>query len=372
MAKCGENIYKRKDGRWEGRFIRGRRENGHAIYGYVYSRSYTECKGKLKAAATAPPRTVCACHLTANELFSSLLRQKCADVKPSTAQRYRFLIERHILPELGHLRVEQLTAKKLQTFLQHKQANGGLRGGGLSAKTVRDIGTLIKTALKYAQTEFSVPCDADALRLPSPAQPDIRVFTEDELRRIGEQVTRQPHLMEIGILLALNTGLRIGELCALQRQDVDFAAGIVSVRHTAQRINYGGRTELVVQTPKSAASNRVIPIPAEMLVLLRQYVYAFAPGCYLFSRNPAWSLEPRTCQRHFKALLKHCGLPDRNFHSTRHTYATRCVEEGADIKTVSELLGHSNPQITLRLYMHSSMRHKREVVQRISFLPSGA
>ena len=159
---------------------------------------------------------------------------------------------------------------------------------------------------------------------------------------------------------------------ALLRQDIDFTAGTVSVRHTAQRINYGGRTELVVQTPKSAASNRVIPIPAEMLTLLRQYVYAFAPGCYLFSGNPARPLEPRTCQRHFKVLLKHCGLPDRNFHSTRHTYATRCVEEGADIKTVSELLGHSNPQITLRRYMHSSMRHKREVVQRISFLPSGA
>lgn len=213
MAKCGENIYKRKDGRWEGRFIRGRRENGHAIYGYVYSRSYTECKGKLKAAATAPPRTVCACHLTANELFSSLLRQKCADVKPSTTQRYRFLIEKHILPELGHLHVEQLTAKKLQAFLQRKRVNGGLKGGGLSVKTVRDIGTLIKSALKYAQAEFSVPCDADALRLPSPAQPDIRVFTKDELRRMAEQVMRKPQPIEIGILLALNTGLRIGELC---------------------------------------------------------------------------------------------------------------------------------------------------------------
>lgn len=304
--------------------------------------------------------------------FSSLLRKKCAEVKPSTAQRYRFLIEKHILPELGHLRVEQLTAKKLQAFLQRKRVNGGLKGGGLSVKTVRDIGTLIKSALKYAQAEFSVPCDADALRLPSPAQPDIRVFTEDELRRMAEQVMRKPQPIEIGILLALNTGLRIGELCALQRQDIDFTAGTVSVRNTAQRINYGGRTKLVVQTPKSAASNRVIPIPAEMLTLLRQYVYAFAPGCYLLSGNPARPLEPRTCQRHFKALLKHCGLPDRNFHSTRHTYATRCVEEGADIKTVSELLGHSNPQITLRLYMHSSMRHKREVVQRISFLPSGA
>ena len=126
MAKCGENIYKRKDGRWEGRFIRSRRENGHAIYGYVYSRSYTECKGKLKEAAIAPPRMMCGCRLTAKELFSSLLRKKCAEVKPSTTQRYHFLIEKHILPELGHLHVEQLTAKKLQTFLQHKQANGGL------------------------------------------------------------------------------------------------------------------------------------------------------------------------------------------------------------------------------------------------------
>ena len=113
---------------------------------------------------------------------------------------------------------------------------------------------------------------------------------------------RKPQPIEIGILLALNTGLRIGELCALQRQDIDFTAGTVSVRNTAQRINYGGRTKLVVQTPKSAASNRVIPIPAEMLVLLRQYVYAFAPGRYLFSGNPARPLEPRTCQRHFKAL----------------------------------------------------------------------
>ena len=224
---------------------------------------------------------MCGCRLTAKELFSSLLRKKCAEVKPSTAQRYRFLIEKHILPELGHLRVEQLTAKKLQAFLQRKRVNGGLKGGGLSVKTVRDIGTLIKSALKYAQAEFSVPCDADALRLPSPTQAEICVFTEDELRRMAEQVMRKPQPIEIGILLALNTGLRIGELCALQRQDIDFTAGTVSVRNTAQRINYGGRTKLVVQTPKSAASNRVIPIPAEMLTLLRQYVYAFAPGAQL-------------------------------------------------------------------------------------------
>ena len=287
MAKCGENIYKRKDGRWEGRFIRSRRENGHAIYGYVYGRSYTECKGKLKEAAIAPPRMMCGCRLTAKELFSSLLRKKCAEVKPSTAQRYRFLIEKHILPELGHLRVEQLTAKKLQAFLQRKRVNGGLKGGGLSVKTVRDIGTLIKSALKYAQAEFSVPCDADALRLPSPAQPDIRVFTEDELRRMAEQVMRKPQPIEIGILLALNTGLRIGELCALQRQDIDFTAGTVSVRNTAQRINYGGRTKLVVQTPKSAASNRVIPIPADTAAAV---CICLCAGLLFIKRKPSTAI----------------------------------------------------------------------------------
>ena len=159
MPKTGENIYKRKDGRWEARFISGRKPDGCAKYTSVYARTYAAAKAKLEERKRmVVSRPAGSCRLTVKELFVWYLSQ--AEIKPSTRARYVFLIEHHILPELGSIFVVSLTAKQLSDFLSQKRQSGRLHGGGLSAKSVRDIGVLIKAALRFASTEYHFYCDA--------------------------------------------------------------------------------------------------------------------------------------------------------------------------------------------------------------------
>lgn len=371
MAKRGINIYKRKDGRWEGRYIQGRKISGAAKYGYVYGHSYLECREKLKAAEVqnkSSPK--CKCTLTIKELFSLLLRDRAGEVKESTLARYNFLINRHILPTLGDMTVSKLTADRLQVFLDDKKRNGCLRGGGLSAKSVRDICVLIKSALRLASETFASIQEPPHVKLPSYRQRRIQVFSEGDVQRIAACAISSPTPGSLGILLGLNTGLRLGELCALRWSDVDFFSGTIRVERTVQRVNYGGSTRLLLQSPKSESSMRSVPVPADMLALLKKMASGSVPEAYILTGCANKPMEPRTCQRRFHALLKSCGLKDRNFHTIRHTYATRCIDRGVDIKSLSEMLGHADIQTTLRLYVHSSMEHKQSVIQKISFLPS--
>ena len=185
MPKTGENIYKRKDGRWEGRFISGRRQDGRAKYTSVYARTYATAKAKLeerKRMVVSPP--VVNCRLTVAELFAWYLAQ--AEIKPSTRARYVFLIDHHILPYLGSVFVPALTAAQLTDFLNQKKQNGRLRGGGLSAKSVRDIGVLIKAALRLASAEYHFYCDALNTKLPTAKQRKIEPFSSGELAQLGK------------------------------------------------------------------------------------------------------------------------------------------------------------------------------------------
>ena len=369
MAKRGINIYKRKDGRWEGRYMQGRKASGQTRYGYVYGHSYAECREKLRMAQTRrKPAAPCRCTLTVKELFSLLLRSRAGDVKASTLARYRFLAERHILPALGELTVSKLTAEKLQSYLREKRLCGGLRGGGLSAKSVRDICVLIRSALRLAAEVYATAEAVPQVKLPPYRQRKVQVFSEEDMQRLAAYTMTAPTPGNIGVLLCLNTGLRLGELCALRWSDIDLAGGTVRVERTVQRVNFGGSTRLLLQSPKSESSARCVPIPADMLSLLQTLARPAAPDTYILTGRVDKPMEPRTCQRGFHTLLKKCGVADRNFHTIRHTYASRCIERGVDAKSLSEMLGHADIQTTLRLYVHSSMEHKREVVQKISFL----
>lgn len=370
MPRRGENIYKRRDGRWEGRYIRGRDDMGKAAYASVYGKSYSEVRERLKSLCTQAGPPACCGSLTVKELFDRFFDRVGETVKTSTYARYRFLAEKHILPELGQLNATALTSKRLSDFLERKRRSGRLDGtGGLSAKSVRDIGVIVKSALKLLQEERGVSCDLAAIKLPQSKQPKVKVLSEFELDLLVRHILKEPDISGVGVLLTLNTGLRLGELCALKWSDIDFRSGELYVSRAVQRISdMSGGTRLVVQTPKSETSVRRLPIPLDMLALLKELSRGISADSFVLTGSPRSPLDPRTYQYRFKALLRRCGLPDRNFHSLRHSYATRCIEKGIDVKSVSEMLGHADIKTTLRLYTHSSMEHKKRAIQRISFL----
>lgn len=367
MPKTGENIYKRKDGRWEARFISGRKPDGCAKYTSVYARTYAAAKAKLeerKRMVVPPP--VVNCRLTVAELFAWYLAQ--AEIKPSTRARYVFLIDHHILPYLGSVFVPALTAAQLTDFLNQKKQHGRLRGGGLSAKSVRDIVVLIKAALRLASAEYHFYCDALNTKLPTAKQRKIEPFSSGELAQLGKALLPSGNHKDVGILLSANGGLRLGEVCALRVSDIDFQNGTVSIERAVQRVRQNGKTKLIIQTPKSEKSVRVIPLPNDMMTYLKKAVSGLSQNAYILTGRTDKPMEPRTYQYYFESVLRQCGIRKRSYHTLRHTYATRCIENGIDVKSVSEMLGHADVTTTLRLYVHPSLDSKRQAIQKISFL----
>ena len=371
LANTGDNIYRRKDKRWEGRFISGRRADGRAKYTYVYGKTRTETKEKLekrKLMVAAQPTG--SCRMTVKELFSWYLAR--IDVKPSTRSRYKFQIDNHILPQLGSISVASLTANQLLGFLHQQRESGRLDGGGLSVKSVRDIGVLIKAALKAAATEYHFYCDALNVKLPKAKQREIEPFTGTELQIIAKMLTPAANYKDAGIILSANCGARLGEVCAAKVSDIDFVNGTFRIERAVQRIKQGEKTQLVIQTPKSETSVRTVPLPADALEYLKKAVAVLPQDAYILTGRTDKPMEPRTYQYYFESVLRRCGIRKRCYHTLRHTYATRCIEKGIDIKSVSEMLGHSDITTTLRLYVHPSMDSKKQAVQKISFLSGAA
>ena len=228
MSKRGENIYKRKDGRWEGRYLTYK--NGAKKYISVYGRTYTAVKDKLltarqNAAVSQAANNLPDCCLTVANLFAKWLREKAAVIKPSSYIRYTGLLNAHLLPALGNCTVSRLTVQKIAAFLQEKLHNGRLdKKGGLSAKTIADILCLIKAAVKMAIRDFKLPQAAAILTMRPPMPVRSRkpeILNENECTNLSRQIVRQPASETAAVLFCLNTGLRLGEVCALRWSDID-------------------------------------------------------------------------------------------------------------------------------------------------------
>lgn len=363
MARKGENIYKRRDGRWEGRYILDRKPDGRAQYSSIYGKTYMEVRERLNAlkAEREPKRKKCP--LTVKELFALWLESRRCKVKPSSYARYAALVEGHILPGLGQCPISSLTAEKLRGFIEQLMTRGRLDGrGGLSAKTVSDIVVTFKSALRLAKKQYSLP-DPELLEVEAPAfrRRHIETLGEQEAARLSEAVLAAPDLSGAAYLLCLNTGLRLGELCALKWSDFDFAECTLSVSRTVLRLKENGQTRLAVQTPKSESSKRTIPLTAQMLRLFSSLRGGAPDDAYILTRTDR-PMEPRTMQYRFHSFLKRHLLRSHNFHALRHTFATRCIARGADAKTLSEILGHSNVKTTLQLYVHPTIEQKRTYI----------
>lgn len=196
----------------------------------------------------------------------------------------------------------------------------------------------------------------------------MRVLTAFEQHKLTSVLLHDTDLCKLGIYLALCTGIRIGELCALKRENIQFETGLLTVRNTMQRVqieNFNSKTVVIITEPKSKNSVRDIPLPSFIIDICKKYYDMLNSSDYLLT-GTAKFMEPRSLQYRFKKYIKESELENVNFHALRHTFATRCVENGFEIKTLSEILGHVNVNITLNRYVHSSIDLKRINMERMS------
>ena len=371
MSKRGENIYKRKDGRWEGRYISGRKPDGSARYTSVYGKSYREVKTLLEKRRGDKSKSAVSAVLTVKCIMDAWLTTRITLVKDSSYQRYESIINAHILPRLGGIRSNRLTTEMLSDFVLKLQKEGRLDGsGGLSEKTVSDILCVLRSALRLAGRNNAVNIEAlFDVKAPAAKQKRVETLGNVEYEALTRSIMADPDIYGAAYLLALNLGLRIGEICGLKWSDINFTEKILYVNRTAIRIKTGSHTRLTVQTPKTESALREIPVPEDLLAFLLKLKTAHSQDVFILTGSKTIPQEPRTLRAKFKRYLNDHGIRNMNFHALRHTFATRCIERGYDVKTLSELLGHKDVKTTLQLYVHPSLIHKREVIEAVAMLP---
>lgn len=324
MSKKGENIHKRKDGRWEGRYKKSRDQNGKIVYGSIYAKTYRETKEKLRdaiIAASVSDKDPAATKMVFAELLVSWQKSNDIRLKGATKNKYINLIDAHILPSLGKKPVSKLTATLINDFLSAKLKSGRLDGnGGLSASYVRSMALIISSALKYGASECL--CDPIKGRILKPTIPkrELTVLTPDSQRELEEAVSADISPTGIGIIISLYTGLRIGEICALKWSDIDLDRGVLYVRHTVARVRSAEmtkKTSLVIDQPKTPSSRRIIPISPPLSDLLLRY-RAISPSPYVVSEKESF-LSPRTYEFRFHRFMARLGIDKCNYHMLRHT-----------------------------------------------------
>lgn len=360
MARRGENIYKRKDGRWEGRYKNGFKSDGKTKYSSVYGKSYAEVRSALVQKRVQIQNEAPVCRLKFGEIVQMWLKSLKNTVKESTYANYLMKAEKHILSRLGGISYDKLTVEILNDFVAKRLESG------LSAKYVSDISVLIKSATKFAHRQYGYADKAEFMSLPKKEKPaEKRLLNSSEQNILTTQLMNDINPSNAGILLSATTGMRIGELCALKWSDFDFEKSIVTVSRTIQRIKNrdGHGTKIVVTSPKSRTSLREIPIPEFLKNTLAKI--KSDNNSFVLTGNSKF-VEPRTMQYRFKNTLRRLNLPQVNFHSLRHMFATKCVSLGIDVKTLSEILGHSSVKITLDRYVHSSMERKQSCMKLFS------
>ena len=381
MARRGENIFRRKDGRWEARYI-SHYENGKAKYVYLYGRTYTEAKAKREAAMgrcqfESRPRGTGGA--TVEQLARMWLGDARHSVKESTFARYLRIVDRYIAPHLGALTAAKCDGGIIngftRTLLEQGGGSGGSGGsrggsggsGGLSPKTVTDILCVLKYVIKYAGESGHSFGNTDNIRFPQREAHDAVPLDAANRTALERVVMDSGDSVCLGILFAMFCGLRIGEVCGLRWEDVNIAAGTVRIRRTVERVadlnpNAKSRTKLIIGEPKTRSSLREIPLPGFLVGQLERFEQK--AGCYLLT-NRDTPCEPSVFYGRYKSFMRRQGRGEYNFHALRHTFATRCVEEGFDIKSLSEILGHSNVSTTLGIYVHPTMEQKRAQMERL-------
>ena len=285
--------------------------------------------------------------------------------KHRTIERYSEIINNHLIPSVGDIELQELTPIILQKYISELLKCGNKRtGAGLSSSAVNSIITVVQNSLHTAYNlRYINDMVGDKLKRPKAVEKQIECFSVAEQKQIEQAVRDGEKPSMLGVLICLYTGLRIGELLALEWSDIDFSNGTLMVDKTCHYgVNLNGQFGRIVDTPKTETSIRLIPLPKQLIPLMKEHKKI--PSKLVISKNGE-GISNRTYQRNFESLLKSLNLKHRGFHALRHTFATRALECGMDVKTLSELLGHKSPAVTLKKYAHTFLIHKKEMMNRL-------
>ncbi len=296
--------YKRKDGRYECRIPLGSTD-GKRRYKSFYGSTAQEAKCKMLFSVQTQEQTS-APTMSIQELSSEWMLTVQNRIKESTASNYRMKLEKHILPALGDKNCNMITAKDIYSFINRKTSDG------LSARYVADIIVLLKSIYRYASREYAIHNVLDGIVLPNKNNTEVRMLTHEQKQILSAYLKREHSLDSLGVALSLYTGIRIGELCALQWKDIDLTNAALTIRKTIQRIQVFGdknKTKLVITEPKSVNSLRTIPIPNHLIQMVKEYVDK--PSAFVLS-GCSRPVEPRTMQNRFKRIMHNDNLPSIN------------------------------------------------------------
>lgn len=271
--------------------------------------------------------------------------------KQRTTERYKRIVQTQLLP-LGEYQIDELTAYVLQNFVTTTLK--------CAPSTKRTVASVLKNSLKKAvECGVARKESASGILLPRLTEKPVECLTREEQTALEHYILHSGKPRLLGILLCLYTGLRVGELMALTWADIDLAQGTLTVSKSCHDSYVNGAYRKVVEPPKTPNSLRVLPLPKQLVGVLAKAKRTIG-GKYVVGGDKTTSV--RSYQRTFELLQIKLGIKHHCFHALRHTFATRALECGMDVKTLTELLGHKNPQVTLSRYAHSLMDHKRRMM----------
>ena len=297
--------------------------------------------------------------ITFNNIVNSWLAFKYNSIKKSTYYKYKYIIEKYLFPELKNKTIKDLCNYDFNKFISNFSF--------LNKTTLNMIITILKSVLKFAERKYDTDFKTDLIKFSKKIKTELQIFTSNEKQKLINYCYNSHNLKDIGILISLYTGMRIGELCALKWENINLTEDIIEVTKTLQRVYSNNSTKILIDTPKSNSSIRKIPINKK----LHNILYAikinnnYQPQSYFLTGSDNKFIEPRNYQYTFKQILLKNNLPTYNFHILRHTFATDCINISMDVKSLSKILGHSNVNITLNKYIHPSFEDTKLYLEKI-------
>lgn len=413
MRKRGQNegtIRKRVDGRWEARAIIGRTIDGKPKFKYIYRKTRAEVASELSKvlAELAEDAYIDETKVTFVGWLKTWLETYAKpSIKLSTYTSYETYIRGHITPYFKNLKLKDLNPKILQDFFNTKLTGGRLdnKEGGLSDKTLKNLYNMVHASLKQAYLNEMIKKNiCEFIKVPKVSRKEMRVLTREEQTNLI--TASRNHRLGIVVVLDLFTGMRLGEILALRWNDIDFNKNLISVKNTIKRVTTHNsderKTEIILDTPKTENAYRVIPLINEIKIELKNHLKiqnkekqisgtAYNNKNFVFCNEIGEPYDQKTFKNYYNKILLECGLiksrpktirdkikkglkskpkpkgssPNVTFHTLRHTFATRAIEQGMDVLVLSKILGHSDPSTTLNKYGHVLPNHKKDNMEKI-------